>query len=363
MWVLPSPEPVLDPYNNPLVMPLAEWIEHPIAHELMHNAVTLQVRCWPGGARGLRGAGQTVRCRCRGKRLAPTREPPRWRRRQRCLLPDAMPPPSTQVLGLTNYSRWPEAPDLRACVRSNGVAREMLLQLAVRRLRSMAHVGLTERLQESVLSMAADLGECARPCWCILLGHALLHLSRGRAPACVSRHTRRPPARSAGLSLDGPAFQYTSANAFSYDEGAEDDEGAEASPAAPWSWAGRPLLAGASACLPPARCRSALAPPTNHTAPSPPQTRRAAPITYNATTAGGVNTTVTRAQAFRRANEILDELRATRTELDVSPLAGGPLAVPAPRQLRAGCLTSGVPRRRLHADHLACPAAPLCCSR
>lgn len=52
-----------------------------------------------------------------------------------------------------------EAPDLRACVRSNGVAREMLLQLAKHRLRAMAHVGLTERLQESVLSMAADLGE------------------------------------------------------------------------------------------------------------------------------------------------------------------------------------------------------------
>ena len=51
-----------------------------------------------------------------------------------------------------------EAPDLRACVQSNGVAREMLLRLAVRRLRAMAHVGLTERLQESVLSMAADLG-------------------------------------------------------------------------------------------------------------------------------------------------------------------------------------------------------------
>jgi hypothetical protein len=48
---------------------------------------------------------------------------------------------------------------LRGCLRSNAIAREMLLSLAGKRLKSMAHVGLTERLQESVLSMAADLGK------------------------------------------------------------------------------------------------------------------------------------------------------------------------------------------------------------
>lgn len=65
-----------------------------------------------------------------------------------------------QVLGLTNFSHWPrdEAAPLRACLRSNAVAREMLLKLATKRLRAMAHVGLTERLEESVVSMAADLG-------------------------------------------------------------------------------------------------------------------------------------------------------------------------------------------------------------
>jgi hypothetical protein len=34
---------VLNPYNNSLVMPLAEFIEHPIAHELLHNGGALQV--------------------------------------------------------------------------------------------------------------------------------------------------------------------------------------------------------------------------------------------------------------------------------------------------------------------------------
>lgn len=33
----------LDPYQNSLVMPLAEFIEHPLAHELIHNGQTLQV--------------------------------------------------------------------------------------------------------------------------------------------------------------------------------------------------------------------------------------------------------------------------------------------------------------------------------
>lgn len=64
------------------------------------------------------------------------------------------------MLGLTNYSHWPApaAAGLRRCLRGNAVAREMLLSLAAKRLRAMAHVGLTERLEESVASMAADLG-------------------------------------------------------------------------------------------------------------------------------------------------------------------------------------------------------------
>jgi len=44
-WELPDAEPTLDPYNNSLVMPLHEWIEHPLAQELIHNGATLQVTC------------------------------------------------------------------------------------------------------------------------------------------------------------------------------------------------------------------------------------------------------------------------------------------------------------------------------
>ena len=34
----------LDAYNNSLVMPLHEFIEHPVVHELLHNGGTMQVR-------------------------------------------------------------------------------------------------------------------------------------------------------------------------------------------------------------------------------------------------------------------------------------------------------------------------------
>lgn len=34
---------VEDPYNSPLIVPLAEWIEHPLVQEHIHNGQTLQV--------------------------------------------------------------------------------------------------------------------------------------------------------------------------------------------------------------------------------------------------------------------------------------------------------------------------------
>lgn len=68
VWVLPSPEAVLDPYNNSLAMPLHEFVEHPIAEELLHNGGTLQVlgltnysRWQASGQGGLSAGGGWVR--------------------------------------------------------------------------------------------------------------------------------------------------------------------------------------------------------------------------------------------------------------------------------------------------------------
>ena len=34
----------VDPYNNKFVISLTDFIEHPLAYELVHNGQTLQVR-------------------------------------------------------------------------------------------------------------------------------------------------------------------------------------------------------------------------------------------------------------------------------------------------------------------------------
>jgi hypothetical protein len=195
VWTLPEADPVLNPYNNSLVMPLHEFIEHPIAAELLHNGGTLQ------------------------------------------------------VLGLTNYSYWPrQAQALRRCVTASSVAREMLLTLATKRLKHMAHVGITERLEESVLSLAADMGACGGAelvqftvarlrfnpeSWAAGLGWSAVALGRSctkRVPAVLTlracAHVSPPvPLSCAALNLSSPAYKYTSSSAFTYDEGASDDEG------------------------------------------------------------------------------------------------------------------------------------------
>jgi hypothetical protein len=85
-------------------MPLHEWIETDVARELAHEASTLQ------------------------------------------------------ILGLTNYSVWPRHAPLRRCYFEDDAVRAALDALAEARLRAMAHVGLTERLEDSVAAMVADLG-------------------------------------------------------------------------------------------------------------------------------------------------------------------------------------------------------------
>lgn len=97
-------DPHFDPYNNKLVMPLKDFIEHPIAQELLHNGGLLQ------------------------------------------------------VLGLTNYSHRSDAAELRNCfAQGHAATRETLLKFALQRLSKFSHVGTTDRLSESVAACAASL--------------------------------------------------------------------------------------------------------------------------------------------------------------------------------------------------------------
>ncbi|KAF8067374.1 hypothetical protein HT031_002422 [Scenedesmus sp. PABB004] len=108
-WSLSAEErkhlvPNLDPYNNRLFMPLAEFIKQPIATELLHNGEFMQ------------------------------------------------------VLGLTNYSHWDKAAELRGCLLADKAIADELLDFALRRIERFAHVGATDKLFESVESAAASLG-------------------------------------------------------------------------------------------------------------------------------------------------------------------------------------------------------------
>ncbi|KAL0036133.1 hypothetical protein WJX79_004855 [Trebouxia sp. C0005] len=93
----------LDPYQNSLVMPLAEFIEHPLAHELIHNGQTLQ------------------------------------------------------VLGLTNYSHWKEAGPVRRCLQGSQTTQKLLSSLALKQLHHFVHVGVMDMLDESIETIAGTL--------------------------------------------------------------------------------------------------------------------------------------------------------------------------------------------------------------
>lgn len=70
-------------------MPLREFVEHPIARELLHNNQMLQV----GMLHGVR------LCRQVQGEAARATAAPAW----------------SQVLGVTNYSRWQDAASVREC--------------------------------------------------------------------------------------------------------------------------------------------------------------------------------------------------------------------------------------------------------
>jgi hypothetical protein len=61
---------------------------------------------------------------------------------------------AVQVLGITNYSHWPEAHAVRACALHDPLLQRKLTRAAERRLRGFLHVGLMERLDDSIASLS-----------------------------------------------------------------------------------------------------------------------------------------------------------------------------------------------------------------
>lgn len=61
-----------------------------------------------------------------------------------------------QVLGLTSYSHWEEAVEVRRCAQESGPAEDLLASLAVKKLKGFVHVGLMERLDDSIAALAVS---------------------------------------------------------------------------------------------------------------------------------------------------------------------------------------------------------------
>ena len=138
--------PPLDPYDNPHVMSLLEFAKHPIAQELIHN-------------------GQTF-----------------------------------QVLGITNYSHWGDAGDMRRCVWKDEGSRAHLGEFAVARINKFIHVGTTNRLAESVAAAGVRKLKCGK-CGGSLGGRGG---ARGASLCCLptvmhSTHFSHCPAGSNGV--------------------------------------------------------------------------------------------------------------------------------------------------------------------
>jgi hypothetical protein len=62
-----------------------------------------------------------------------------------------------QVLGATNYSHWEQSHQLRECLVSDAAATQEMLDFAKKRLHTFAHVGTTDRLNDSFEAAAAGL--------------------------------------------------------------------------------------------------------------------------------------------------------------------------------------------------------------
>ena len=55
---------------------------------------------------------------------------------------------------MTNYSHWAEAGAVTECLRDSPPARDLVASLAVKKLHEFVHVGLMERLDDSIAALA-----------------------------------------------------------------------------------------------------------------------------------------------------------------------------------------------------------------
>jgi hypothetical protein len=91
-----------------------------------------------------------------------------------------------QVLGLTNYSRDPDATVLRNCIINDVETAKAALMYAIERLQTFAYVGTFETMRESLASWASMTGlDLYSKAWSSNKQHAFSYDDDGDEEVCV----------------------------------------------------------------------------------------------------------------------------------------------------------------------------------
>lgn len=109
-------------------MSLSEFARHPISKELLHNGQTFQVLLKPEAW------------------IMPIWQTPSLDMETSVLTYTSI----SQVLGITNYSHWGDAGEMRQCTWADEAVRNRLRDFAVARINKFIHVGSTSLLTQSV---------------------------------------------------------------------------------------------------------------------------------------------------------------------------------------------------------------------
>ncbi|GFZ13127.1 tyrosylprotein sulfotransferase [Actinidia rufa] len=173
-----------DSYNmEEIVMPLQEYINDPIARDIIHNGATFQdcqqmLDCTAGPVcHGVTSASPSLSRKIQGSlkllvqargRVNPDRpvvtEPTPWGISRQSLeflnshLIDGFGKRETVIAGLTNNSYLAESHEVRRCVLKYQTLGEHVLDVAKKRLDDMLYVGLTEDHKESATMFANVVG-------------------------------------------------------------------------------------------------------------------------------------------------------------------------------------------------------------
>ena len=116
-------------------------------------------------------------------------------------LRDSVPCCLPQILGISNYSRWDDAPALRQCFFTDAAFQEAATDFAMEMLEHYIHVGLTPNLKASMDTLLPLIDRAwSSAAWRTATPGSLTELCRAKragSSSSSSRCSRWPPTGSA----------------------------------------------------------------------------------------------------------------------------------------------------------------------